>query len=90
MDVHCRIAAAVDLADHWPIRTTLHYTTGKKFWDVGLDWRWRDEDITNCLYGGDGHDYHRIVQDVVLGIGGVNLVNELGLNPEVYHLNEGH
>ena len=37
---------AVDLAEHWPIRTTLHYTTGKKFWDVGLDWRWRDEEAT--------------------------------------------
>lgn len=37
---------AVAFADHWPIRTTLHYTTGKRFWDVGLDWRWRGEDMT--------------------------------------------
>jgi hypothetical protein len=37
---------AVNLADHWPIRTSLYYTTGKRFWDIGLDWRWRDEDKT--------------------------------------------
>ena len=32
----------------------------------------------------------RIKQEIVLGIGGVNLLKTLGLNPSVYHMNEGH
>jgi len=55
----------------------------------GLDNRPWDEDITHKLYGGD-HDYWRVAQEVVLGIGGVRMLHELGIEPEVYHLNEGH
>jgi starch phosphorylase len=44
--------------------------------------------ITSQLYGG-GLEM-RIVQEIVLGIGGWQLLRALGLNPEVCHLNEGH
>ena len=44
--------------------------------------------ITSRLYGGDQE--MRIQQEIVLGIGGVTLLNSLGLNPTVYHMNEGH
>ena len=44
--------------------------------------------ITLRLYGGDQE--MRIQQEIVLGIGGVTALRELGLNPTVYHMNEGH
>ena len=44
--------------------------------------------ITSTLYGGDQE--MRIRQEIVLGMGGVNLLYTLGLNPTVYHMNEGH
>jgi starch phosphorylase len=44
--------------------------------------------ITTELYGG-GPEL-RLVQELVLGIGGWRLLGELGLRPEVCHLNEGH
>ena len=44
--------------------------------------------ITLRLYGGDQE--MRIQQEIVLGIGGVTLFKELGLDPTVYHMNEGH
>lgn len=47
-----------------------------------------DRLITGHLYGGDVET--RIVQEKVLGIGGVKLVRKLGIEPEVFHLNEGH
>ncbi|MFN6122339.1 MAG: alpha-glucan family phosphorylase [Actinomycetes bacterium] len=45
-------------------------------------------DITNRLYGGDAE--HRLRQEMVLGIGGVRVLRALGLQPEVFHTNEGH
>jgi starch phosphorylase len=45
-------------------------------------------DITDQLYGGDHHV--RIRQELVLGIGGLRALKALGLNPTVYHMNEGH
>jgi starch phosphorylase len=44
--------------------------------------------ITSELYGGDAE--MRLKQEIVLGIGGWRLLRELGLSPEVCHLNEGH
>ena len=44
--------------------------------------------ITSELYGGDAE--MRLKQEIVLGIGGWRLLRELGLDPEVCHLNEGH
>ena len=45
-------------------------------------------EITNQLYGGD--DRKRIQQEIVLGIGGLRALKALGLNPTVFHMNEGH
>ena len=47
-----------------------------------------DKKVTLQLYGGDQD--MRIKQEIVLGIGGVKLLKTLGLNPTVYHMNEGH
>ena len=47
-----------------------------------------DRDVTLRLYGGDQE--MRIRQEIVLGMAGVNLLRTLGLNPTVYHMNEGH
>ena len=44
--------------------------------------------ITSELYGGDAE--MRLKQEIVLGIGGWRLLCELGIEPEVCHLNEGH
>ncbi len=48
----------------------------------------RARTITDHLYGG-GTDL-RIVQEILLGIGGVRAIRALGLDPAVWHLNEGH
>ena len=47
-----------------------------------------DRFVTGHLYGGDTET--RIVQEKILGIGGVHLLRKLGIEPAVYHLNEGH
>lgn len=44
--------------------------------------------ITGQLYGGKQDT--RIAQEMLLGIGGVKALQILGINPKVYHLNEGH
>jgi len=48
----------------------------------------QDQDITHQLYGGDRHT--RIQQEIVLGIGGVRALREVGVKPTVWHINEGH
>ncbi|MFN4254642.1 MAG: alpha-glucan family phosphorylase [Saprospiraceae bacterium] len=52
------------------------------------DNRWEDRNITHQLYGGDNE--HRLRQELLLGIGGVRAIKSLGINPDLYHLNEGH
>ncbi|MBM4373155.1 MAG: alpha-glucan family phosphorylase, partial [Deltaproteobacteria bacterium] len=47
-----------------------------------------DREITSHLYGGDQE--MRIRQELVLGIGGVLVLEALGLRPRVFHINEGH
>lgn len=47
-----------------------------------------DRQITFQLYGGD--ITMRMQQEIVLGIGGVRLLRKLGLQPTVWHINEGH
>ncbi len=47
-----------------------------------------DRFITGHLYGGD--EETRIVQEKILGIGGVRLLRRLNIEPSVFHLNEGH
>jgi starch phosphorylase len=50
----------------------------------------RDEDrwITQRLYGGGVED--RLAQEIVLGVGGVRLLQALGEQIDIYHFNEGH
>jgi starch phosphorylase len=48
----------------------------------------QDRRITSQLYGGDLD--LRIRQEIVLGIGGVKMLKAIGLDPVVYHMNEGH
>ena len=52
---------------------------GNSGWDRGL---------TDHLYGGD--ENYRLQQEIVLGMGGVRMANALGLQVNVYHMNEGH
>jgi glycogen phosphorylase len=47
-----------------------------------------DRDITDQLYGGDIE--MRLKQEIVLGIGGYRALELLGIEPTVYHMNEGH
>jgi starch phosphorylase len=47
-----------------------------------------DRSITHQLYGGDWEN--RIKQEYLLGIGGILLLNKLGIKKQVYHCNEGH
>ncbi|MCG8670766.1 MAG: alpha-glucan family phosphorylase [Pseudomonadales bacterium] len=47
-----------------------------------------DRRITYQLYGGDSTN--RLLQEMVLGIGGVRVKRALGLRPTVWHINEGH
>ncbi len=47
-----------------------------------------DRDIAHRLYGGDRTT--RIEQEIVLGMGGVRALAQLGLGPTCWHINEGH
>jgi len=47
-----------------------------------------DREITHYLYGGD--NAYRFKQEIVLGIGGVRLLQALGFTIRHYHMNEGH
>jgi starch phosphorylase len=47
-----------------------------------------DRWVTGHLYGGDRET--RVVQEMLLGIGGIRLLRNLRIEPEVFHLNEGH
>jgi len=44
--------------------------------------------ITSQLYGGDAR--MRILQEILLGIGGIRVLRTLGIDPAVCHMNEGH
>jgi len=45
-------------------------------------------ELTTRVYGGDSTT--RIMQEILLGVGGVRLLRLLGLQPAVFHMNEGH
>ena len=47
-----------------------------------------DRNITHKLYGGD--KTMRIEQEIILGVGGVRALHEMGIKPTVWHINEGH
>jgi glycogen phosphorylase len=47
-----------------------------------------DREITDYLYGGD--EKYRLEQEIVLGIGGLRILEALKINVKKYHMNEGH
>ena len=47
-----------------------------------------DRQVTHQLYGGDWEN--RLKQELLLGFGGVRALRKLGINPTIYHCNEGH
>jgi starch phosphorylase len=47
-----------------------------------------DRSLTGQLYGGDREN--RIAQEILLGIGGVKALRAIGINPQAWHINEGH
>lgn len=47
-----------------------------------------DRSVTHHLYGGDWEN--RLKQEFLLGIGGIRLLNTLGVESDIYHCNEGH
>ncbi|MCC8147317.1 MAG: alpha-glucan family phosphorylase [Bacteroidales bacterium] len=53
--------------------------------DQNSEW---DRSITAQLYGGDNEN--RLKQEYLLGVGGILLLNKLGIKKQVYHCNEGH
>jgi starch phosphorylase len=55
--------------------------------DVDANSEW-DRFITAKLYGGDNET--RLKQEYLLGIGGIQLLDRLGIKKQVYHCNEGH
>jgi phosphorylase/glycogen(starch) synthase len=48
----------------------------------------QDRTITHHLYGGDIEN--RFKQEMLLGIGGIRTLKALGIEPDIYHINEGH
>jgi len=44
--------------------------------------------LATRVYGGDSTT--RIMQEILLGVGGVRLLRAIGLKPSVFHMNEGH
>jgi len=47
-----------------------------------------DRGLTSTLYGGDQET--RIQQEILLGIGGIRVLDALNIKATVYHMNEGH
>lgn len=79
------------------IRTWLHEIVGKTgyplpiyFLDTDFEGNHPDDrKITWDLYGGD--QIYRLSQELVLGIGGLRMLRDLGYsNIETFHMNEGH
>jgi glycogen phosphorylase len=56
--------------------------------NIAANSRGDDRKITDQLYGGDLNN--RIRQEILLGVGGYRAMEALGLEPTVYHMNEGH
>ncbi len=55
--------------------------------DVPENSEW-DRSITHQLYGGDWEN--RMKQEYLLGVGGILMLNKLGIKKQIYHCNEGH
>ena len=55
--------------------------------DIPQNSEW-DRSITHQLYVGDCEN--RMKQEYLLGIGGILMLNKLGIKKQIYHCNEGH
>ena len=66
------------------------HTVPVYFLDTGLeDNSPGEQSLTDSLYG--GNSYHRLCQEVVLGMGGIAMLDAFGFkNINTYHMNEGH
>lgn len=90
-----KVAVAIEGREVW-IRAWLYVLTGHLngrepviLLDTDLDEnRADDREITHHLYGGDAE--YRLKQEIVLGVGGVRMLQALGFNLRQYHMNEGH
>lgn len=90
-----KISVAIEGREVW-VRGWLHILKGQTngqepviLLDTDLDEnRAEDRQITHYLYG--GNEAYRLKQEVVLGIGGVRMLQALGFSVRQYHMNEGH
>ena len=81
---------------HAPVKVRVYFLPPKTFGTCPMfllttDFDGNDEpsrNISRRLY--DSDQFCRIAQYMLLGIGGARLLEELGVEPEVYHLNEAH
>ena len=48
----------------------------------------QDREVTHKLYGGNWEN--RLKQELLLGVGGIRLLNTMGIMPAIFHANEGH
>ncbi|MBI3799100.1 MAG: alpha-glucan family phosphorylase, partial [Deltaproteobacteria bacterium] len=87
---HCLVAVPIDerqiYVQVWHVRVgraSLYLMDT----DVEENAPW-DRELSARLYGGDLE--MRILQEIILGIGGVRVLRTLGIAPRVWHLNEGH
>lgn len=79
-----------------PVRVKAYYLPGEVFGTVPMFFLSTDvvendelsKQITRRLYARD--PLRRIAQYIILGAGGARLLEELGVEPDVYHLNEAH
>ncbi len=72
------------------VRGVFGHTVAVYFLDTGLeDNSPGEQSLTDSLYG--GNSYHRLCQEVVLGMGGVAMLDALGhKNVNTFHMNAGH
>jgi glycogen phosphorylase len=87
------VVVSVDLADRQVYAQVWRANVGRILLylldtNTPLNANAEDRDLTDQLYGGDRET--RIRQEILLGIGGYRALQQLGLDPTVYHMNEGH
>lgn len=86
------ITLKIPIQDHEVLVQAYMYTLRKtRFFllDTHVDTNTpQDQRISDKLYVADKET--RLKQELILGIGGLRLLNTLGIAPAVYHLNEGH
>lgn len=90
-----KVAVPIDGREVW-VGAWLHSVAGQTgglapviFLDTDLpENQAADRELTHQLYGGD--TAYRLKQEIVLGIGGVRMLNALSFRIRKYHMNEGH